>query len=239
MKTQWIKLNVDIFDNRKIRMIESMPEGDTIVNIWFKLLSEAGKTNDSGYIYFSREIPYTADMLAVVLNKSEDIVKKALDVFSKFKMVDIDEDGFIYIIGWPEHQNVEGLEKIREQNRIRKQNQRAREKAKKTDETENLCGITDDGGNNTCNTDVTSRDIHGTVTQCHATDKEYIDKDIKKESKKKEGVAEKRKRFIPPTVRSSAPNRFINFEQRKDDLDMLVSQRILNGAINTVRDDHS
>ena len=36
---KWIKLAVDMFDNRKIRQIETLPDGDGIIVIWVKLLA--------------------------------------------------------------------------------------------------------------------------------------------------------------------------------------------------------
>ncbi len=47
-EVKWIKIVTDIFDDEKILLIESMPEHDAIIVIWFKLLCMAGKTNNSG-----------------------------------------------------------------------------------------------------------------------------------------------------------------------------------------------
>ena len=47
---KWIKIDVNIFDNRKIRQIESMPDGDSLLVIWFKLLCLAGNVNDGGLV---------------------------------------------------------------------------------------------------------------------------------------------------------------------------------------------
>ena len=46
----WIKLKTEMFSDDKIRLIESMPEADTILMLWIKLLIQAGKTNANGYI---------------------------------------------------------------------------------------------------------------------------------------------------------------------------------------------
>ena len=45
---KWIKIATDIFDDEKILLIESLPEADSIIVIWFKLLCLAGKQNNSG-----------------------------------------------------------------------------------------------------------------------------------------------------------------------------------------------
>lgn len=122
---KWIKIVTDIFDNRKIRQIEVMPEGDSILVIWFKLICLAGKTNDSGMVYFTRDIPYTDEMLATQFNRPLPTVRLALKTFQAFGMVEI-VDNFLQLPSWEKYQSVDGMDKIREQNRIRKQRQRER-----------------------------------------------------------------------------------------------------------------
>ena len=53
-----------MFDNRKIRHLRKLPEGNSIVLIWVMLLAMAGKCNDHGKIYLTENIPYTPKMLA-------------------------------------------------------------------------------------------------------------------------------------------------------------------------------
>ena len=125
---KWIRIVTDIFDNRKIRQIESLPNGDSIIVIWLKILTLAGNINDSGLVYFTKEIPYTDQLLATAFNRPLATVQFALDIFQKFSMIEIVND-VILISNWEKYQSVEGLDKIREQNRIRKQRQRDRQKA--------------------------------------------------------------------------------------------------------------
>lgn len=61
-EVKWIKIATEIFDNRKIKQIENLPDGDSIIVIWFKLLCLAGNINDNGMVYFTQEIPYTEQM---------------------------------------------------------------------------------------------------------------------------------------------------------------------------------
>lgn len=116
---KWIKLSTQMFEDEKIRLIEQMPEADTILIIWVKLLSQAGKTNANGYIYLSENIPYTDEMLATIFNRPLGTVRMALEVFKQFGMIEIDDDSFINISNWDKHQSLEGLDKIREQTRKR------------------------------------------------------------------------------------------------------------------------
>ena len=124
---KWIKLAVDIFDNRKIKQIERMPEGDSLIVVWLKLLVLAGCTNDQGFVYFTREIPYTEQLLSNEFNRPLPIIQLALRTFQHFGMIEIVED-VIHISNWEKYQNIEGMDKIREQNRVRQQRFRAQKK---------------------------------------------------------------------------------------------------------------
>ena len=75
---KWIKISCDFFDDEAIKLIEQMPESDSIIVIWLKLLISAGKVNDKGYIYFKKEIPYTDEMLSAVFNRPLNIIRLAI-----------------------------------------------------------------------------------------------------------------------------------------------------------------
>lgn len=170
---KWIKIVTDMFGNRKIRQIESLPDSDAILVIWLKLLCLAGNINDNGLIYFTKEIPYSDEMMASEFNKPVNTVRLALQTFEKFEMIEIIND-VICISNWEKYQQIEGMDKVREQNRIRKQRQRERQR-------QALLG---------CHENVT-RDSHVTVTENHATE---IDK---------EKEIEKEKDITPPPDNNS------------------------------------
>ena len=123
---KWIKLATDIFDDEKIKLIESMPDRDAILVIWLKLLIQAGKCNDDGRIYLDVTLRYTDEMLATIFSRPVNTVRLAIETFEKFKMIEVDDDGTINLPNWEKHQNTQGLEKIKEQNRIRQQKFRER-----------------------------------------------------------------------------------------------------------------
>lgn len=124
----WIKLKTTMFDDEKIRLIQAVPESDAILVIWIRLLVLAGKTNDDGLIYIQRNMPYTEEMLATLFDKPVNTVRLALQTLASFNMIDLNSDGVIAIANWEKHQNIEGMEKVREQNRLRKQRQRGKQK---------------------------------------------------------------------------------------------------------------
>ena len=122
---KWIKLNVDMFDDEKIKLIQAMPEGDSLLLVWIKLILLAGKTNEGGYIYISENMPYTDEMLSVIMNKPLNIIRLALDTFLSLRMIEDDEKG-IYLVNFEKHQSLDKLEQIREQTRLRVAKHRAK-----------------------------------------------------------------------------------------------------------------
>lgn len=140
-EVKWIKLSTSMFEDEKIRLIESMPEADTLLIIWVKLLAQTGKTNASGYIFLNENIPYTDEMLATIFNRPVNVVRMALEVFQKFGMIDIDKDHFINVTNWAKYQSLTGLDKIREDTRNRVAAYRERKKLEEKPDG-NGCNVT-------------------------------------------------------------------------------------------------
>lgn len=134
---KWIKITTDMFDNRKIKHLRKMPEGNNIVLIWVMLLTMAGRCNASGMIFLTENIPYTTKMLADELDFDENTIILALRVLSEFGMIVFDEKNFS-ISNWQEHQNIDGMEKIKEQNRKRVAKYREKQKLLACNVTSNV-----------------------------------------------------------------------------------------------------
>ena len=110
---KWIKITTDIFDDEKMLLIESLPEADSIIVIWFKLLCLAGKMNNSGVFMMNDRIAYTDKMLATIFRRKEATVQMALKTFEQFGMIEI-IDGVITIPNWGKHQNLDQIESKKE-----------------------------------------------------------------------------------------------------------------------------
>ena len=124
---KWIKIVTDVFDDEKILMIETLPEADSIIVIWFKLLCLAGKQNNSGVFLMGR-MPYTDEMFATVFRRPINTVRLALKTFEDFGMIEIINDA-VTIPNWEKHQSIETLDKIREQTRLRVEKHREKQKS--------------------------------------------------------------------------------------------------------------
>lgn len=122
---KWIKISTDLFSDEKIVFLRNMPNGDSLLTLWIFLLVLAGKINDGGYIYFKRNVPYTAQMLSLISHIPQSTVELGLKTMQDFEMIDIDSNGVI-ILNWEKHQNIKGLEKIREQTKLRTRKYRER-----------------------------------------------------------------------------------------------------------------
>lgn len=107
-KVKWIKIVTDVFDDEKILMIETMPEADTIIVIWFKLLCLAGKQNNSG-VFQMGQMPYTDEMFATIFRRPLNTVRLALKTFEQFGMIEIIHNT-VTIPNWGKHQNIDQIE---------------------------------------------------------------------------------------------------------------------------------
>ena len=172
-EVKWIKLATNIFDNRKIRQIECLPDGYAVIVVWVKLMCLAGNINDNGLVYFTKEIPYTEQMLATQFNMPLTTVQLALRTFEQFGMVEV-IDNILHISNWEKYQSVDKLSEIREYNRLAKQKSRAKQKLLK---------------------DV--NDMSMTSQPCHDTDR---DKEVDIDKEKEINNRGKTKRFTPPTL---------------------------------------
>ena len=202
---KWIKITTDMFDNRKIKHLRRLPDGNNIVLIWVMLLTMAGRCNSSGMIFLTENIPYTPKMLADELDFEENTVQLALKALAQLNMI-VTDQGFFSIAGWEEYQNIEGMDKIREQNRIRQAKFKAKQKLLSGNVTDNV-----------------------TVTQGNATDIEEekeIDIDIedisiKKPTKHKYG--EYKNVLLTVDELEKLKDEFIDWEERLERLSSYVA----------------
>ena len=160
---KWIKIRTDIFDDEKICLIDALPDRDAIIVIWIKLITLAGKLNRKGVLSISKNIVYTDETLAQTFHRPLNTVRMALEVFEKFGMIE-KIDGVIMLPNWEKHQNIDGMEKIKEQNRNRATRYRQKQKLLAQNNESN---VTDNVMDNV------------TVTHDNALDKDKeLDKDI-------------------------------------------------------------
>ncbi|HBJ2609533.1 phage replisome organizer N-terminal domain-containing protein [Clostridium botulinum] len=173
-EVKWIKITTNMFDDEKIKLIDAMPERDTVHYIWIRLLVQAGKTNANGYIFLNDNVPYTEEMLSTIFNRPLNSLRFALKVLRDFGMIQIQEDKLIKIANWSKHQNIEGMEKVRQQTRERVAKHRANKK-ELLEETKRQSCKNNDNKKNVM--------LHETLSNGRDIDIEDIDIEIKEDRK--------------------------------------------------------
>lgn len=91
----WLKLKKDFFQRHEIRIIESLPNGKEYLLFYLKLMCEA--TSHEGNLRFSDCIPYSEEMLSTITNTNIDVVRSAIKYLSDLKLMEILDDGTIYL----------------------------------------------------------------------------------------------------------------------------------------------
>ena len=107
-EVKWIKIVTDVFDDEKTLMIETLPDADSIIVIWFKLLCLAGKQNNSG-VFQMGQMPYTDEMFSTIFRRPLNTVRLALKTFEQFGMIEI-INNTVTIPNWGKHQNIDQIE---------------------------------------------------------------------------------------------------------------------------------
>lgn len=167
---KWIKITTDMFEDEKIDFISSLPDADSIIVIWIRILALAGKCNAGGYILLTEKIPYTDEMLAHKFKKPLNTVKMALETFQRLDMICKDGQA-LFLPKWEKHQNVDGMEKIRKQTneRVRKH----REKAKQLTQCNVTEALPQRRSNATDIEEELDKEINTTTTDAFALQDEY------------------------------------------------------------------
>ena len=133
-----------MFDDEKIKLIKTMPEGDKIIVIWVQLLCLAGKTNDGGLVYMGQNMAYTEEMLATLFDEKLNIVRIAIQTLEQFGMIEVTDNGLIGITNWEKHQSTDKMARMKEQTRIRQQKYYYRNKLRELGMNVDAEGFTDD-----------------------------------------------------------------------------------------------
>lgn len=173
-EVKWIHIASDIFDDEKMFAIETQQDGYLLELVWFKILCLAGKCNENGFLTINNKVAYTNEMLAKVFRLEIGTVQRALELFQTLGMIEVFDNAYM-ISNWTKYQNTEGLEHIKEQNRIRQQNYRDRQKQLKIESN-----VTDNVTNNV--TDNVKSNVNCSISISNSLYKDNSNNNIKKDT---------------------------------------------------------
>lgn len=95
-KYYYMRLKEDFFDSEEMKILESMQDGYLYSNILLKMYLSSLKGN--GRLIFNNVIPYNSQMLATITRHQVGTVERALDIFQKLGLIEVLDDGVIYMM---------------------------------------------------------------------------------------------------------------------------------------------
>ena len=95
-KYYWLRLKEDFFNEKQVKYLRSLPDGDKLVIVYLKMQLKSLKTE--GFIKYDRILPSCSEELAIVLDEDVNIVKLAVNALIQAKAVEELDDGSLYII---------------------------------------------------------------------------------------------------------------------------------------------
>jgi predicted phage replisome organizer len=113
-KVDWIKVNINIFSNRKIKTVLKEREGDTYFRIWIQILTIAGECNRNGGLYISDNQPFTIKDFTNITGKSSKTFTKILQKFINLGMLIYKNDTY-FVKNWSKYQSADKLKKMQNQ----------------------------------------------------------------------------------------------------------------------------
>jgi len=203
-------VKTDVFDDEKIRILESMPDSDALIVLWFKLLTQAAKCNADSWIWLAEGKPYSDEHLAAVFGRPVNTIRMSLKLFEDMNMLHRNGDG-IFLVNWLKIQNANVLSRIREATRNRVARLRERHKALPPPKDVTLqealhkgYGNADTDNDKDTDTD-NDKDNKYTEEKCNVTDKTRLPcgqtvgrlkRILLKDTREYESLSNKRKRFF-------------------------------------------
>lgn len=164
-KYYWLKLKEDFFEEKQIKYLRKMPDGDKLVIAYLKMQLKSLRTE--GFIKYDSILPSNEDELAMILDEDSNIVKLMIQALLQVKAIEILDDGSFYMIAMQDLIGKEGQSAERVRNFRERQKQVALQ----------------------CNTDVTKCNTEIEIEIEKEIEKE-IDKDINKKNKKEKKSTE-------------------------------------------------
>lgn len=180
----WLKLRQHYFETDHMVYLETVENGDKYAMIWVRLLLLCLKDTEenAGFLRFNSRIPYDDKLLAKVLRKDIDTIRAAMATFQNLGMIEILDDGTLYIeevqsmIG-SESSSAERVRKHREKKQLLQKSIQDSKEALQCNRSNALQSLQSNGEALHCNTT--------DVTISHNIIRERVDKE---EEKEKEAV---------------------------------------------------
>ena len=91
----YMRLKENFFETDSMMLLEGMPDGIIYSNILLKMYLRSLKCN--GKLLLNEYIPYNAQMIATITRQQVGTVEKALTIFEQLGLIDVLDNGTIYM----------------------------------------------------------------------------------------------------------------------------------------------
>lgn len=95
-KYYYLKLKENFFDSAEIKILESMPNGYKYSNLLLKLYLKSLRYE--GMLRLNEYIPYNTEMISAITSIDVDTVRVAFDLLKKLKLIEVLDDGTIFML---------------------------------------------------------------------------------------------------------------------------------------------
>ena len=190
----WLKLKDDFFDEKYVKALRRLPQGDSLVIVYLKMQLKSLKTE--GIIKYEGIMPDAVTELALLLDEDETMVRFAIEALIKFGAVERwDNDTFYlsalqHLIG----SETQGAERVRKHRALKKAQMAAIE-----------------GG------EVKALQCNEVVTPCNIEKEKEREQEIEQEQRKEERKEKKQKYgqfnkvLLTPTEFAALQNDYPNY----------------------------
>jgi len=120
-KYYWLKLKEDFFEEKQIKYLRSLPDGDKLVIAYLKMQLKSLKTE--GFIKYDSVLPSNIEELAMILDEDTNIIQLMIKALEQTKAVEVLDDGSFYMIAMQDLIGKEGksAERVRQFRKRKKQ----------------------------------------------------------------------------------------------------------------------
>ena len=175
----WLKLKDDFFDEKYIKALRRLPQGDSLVIVYLKMQLKSLKTE--GIIKYEQILPDAISELSMLLDEDEQVVRLAIGALIKFGIVERWENETFYMVAMQQLIGSEtaGAARVRKHRALK--NNADKKELPSAEQPQALH----------CNTDVTTCNTEIELEK-------ELDTDTDKEKKSKSSKTASR--FTPPTL---------------------------------------
>ena len=116
-KKYWLKIEKDFLNSQHIKVIKSFDNGKDYILFYLQLMLSSADTE--GHLKFTELVAYDEKMLSALTDTNIDIVRSAITIFQQLGLMQILEDGTIFLPDVPkrvgrESESAERVRKFRE-----------------------------------------------------------------------------------------------------------------------------